>query len=90
MIQGTAAVSLLAFLFFNKLPVFKSIQNRVIRVVVRLGVLIVPTYGVLYTQISKIQNIKNFTYEQQTQKYNNFLKSGDYIMLNPNISLTDH
>ncbi len=90
MLHGTAAISLLAFLFFNKLPVVKSIQNRVVRIVVRLGVLVVPTYGILYSQISKIQNIKNLTYEQQTHKYHNFLKSGDYMMLNSNISLTDH
>lgn len=50
-VQAAGAVSLLAFLAFNKLPVLGTIQSRFTRIITRLGLLVGPTLGVANTQI---------------------------------------
>ena len=48
-IQATALGSLLVAVFFNKLPVVGTLGNRAVKVLIRLGVLVVPTYIVANT-----------------------------------------
>lgn len=61
-IQGTAAASIAGFLIFNKLPFVGSIQVRPLRLLVRLGLLVAPTYIIANTMIPKLSMLKDLAY----------------------------
>ena len=62
LVQGSVALSVLGFLFYNKIPVLNKIKNGLVRIGARIGILIVPTYTIVNKEVSKIQHIKNLTF----------------------------
>lgn len=82
-IQGTMAISFLAFLAFNKLPVLGTIQIRSLKILLRLGLLIMPTYFAADLMIPKIATLKDIIFQQQQQRYKDYLRSGDLLKINP-------
>lgn len=82
-IQGTMVSSIIAFLAFNKLPVLGTIQNRSLKILLRLGLLVMPTYFVADSMIPQIATLKELAFQQQQQKYKDYLRSGDLLKINP-------
>lgn len=58
-------VSVLGFLVFNKLPIVGRIQSRPLRLLVRIGLLVAPTYVMANKMIPKLAGLKDLAYERQ-------------------------
>lgn len=57
--------SVVGFLIYNKLPIVGRIQNRPLRLLVRIGLLVAPTYVMANKMIPKLAALKDLAYERQ-------------------------
>lgn len=64
-IQGAMGASIVGFLVFNKLPIVGRIQNKPMRFITRLGLLVAPTYVIANKMIPKLAALKDLAYERQ-------------------------
>lgn len=64
-IQGAMGASIVGFLVFNKLPIVGRIQNKPMRFITRLGLLVAPTYVIANKMIPKLAALKDLVYERQ-------------------------
>lgn len=63
LIQGTMVMSVIGLLAFSKLPVLGTVQNKSLRILLRLGLLVMPTYFVADSMIPRIATLKDNTFE---------------------------